>query len=330
MVRSRLFEEQLKKIWEEGKILGEMHLAIGEEAIFAGVIYNLKDGDAISTDHRSTPAFIMRNVDNLSVLLECMGHEKGLCRGFGGHMHLFSKEHLISSSGIVGASGPAALGYALALKYKKTDNIAVAFFGEGAMNQGMLLESMNLASTWNLPVLFVCKDSGWAITTKANDVTGGDLLDRVKGLGIKGVKIDGTEVENVFEISKRVISNMRGRRKQPFFIQATCFHREGHFLGDALLRYHKGMIKEFSKSAMPLTKSVIGLDGARFDKRLSSLTSTLGMIASSRKQMRDKLDPIRKFKKKYNDLDKELATIEESTHKEMVSLTQKAMQLIGE
>ncbi|MHA1227479.1 MAG: thiamine pyrophosphate-dependent dehydrogenase E1 component subunit alpha [Candidatus Hodarchaeales archaeon] len=330
MVRSRLFEEAVKRIWEEGKIPGEMHLGIGEEAIFAGVISNLKDGDAVATDHRSTPAFIMSNIDSLMVLLECMGHKKGLCCGLGGHMHLFSKEHLMSSSGIVGASGPAAVGYALSLKYKKTDNIAVAFFGEGAMNQGMLLESINLASVWNLPVLFVCKDSEWAITTKSNNVTGGNLIERAQSFGIKGVKTDGTDVEKVYEIAKRVISSMRGKKKRPFFIQATCFHREGHFLGDALLRYHKGMIREFSKTAMPLTKSVIALKGARFDKRLGSLGSTLGMIASSRKQMKENLDPLRKFKRKYSILNEELTNIEAKVRKEMDSMTQKAMRIIGE
>ncbi|MHA2073589.1 MAG: thiamine pyrophosphate-dependent enzyme, partial [Candidatus Hodarchaeales archaeon] len=167
MIYSRIFEEAVMKIWEEGHIYGEMHLGIGEEAIIAGILSQLVPGDAISTDYRSTPPFIMRGVNPKLLLLEMLGHTDGLCSGMGGHMHFFSKKHLLTSSGIVGSAGPSAVGFAIASKYKRLKNIAVAFFGEGAMNQGMLLESMNLAAAMNLPVLFVCKDNGWAISTRS-------------------------------------------------------------------------------------------------------------------------------------------------------------------
>ena len=100
----------------------------------------------------------MRGVDLVALLREFLGHPGGICDGMGGHMHLFSKQHLVASSGIVGASGPTAAGFALAAQYLKSRSIAVSFFGDGAINQGMLLESFNLAQVWNLPVLFVCKD----------------------------------------------------------------------------------------------------------------------------------------------------------------------------
>jgi pyruvate dehydrogenase E1 component alpha subunit len=173
MLKSRLFEEATAKLWHEGLISGEMHLGTGEEAIIAGVVSHLNDGDAMALDHRGTAAMLMRGVDPILLLREFLGYKDGLCGGMGGHMHLFSKEHLAASSGIVGSEGPAAAGFALAAQYSRPGAIAVAFFGDGAMNQGMLMESMNLAAIWKLPVLFVCKDDGWAITTKSESSTGG-------------------------------------------------------------------------------------------------------------------------------------------------------------
>ena len=180
MLKSRLFEEAIAKLWHDGLISGEMHLGTGEEAIIAGVVANLREGDAMALDHRGTAALLMRGVDPVLLAREMLGYPDGLCGGMGGHMHLFSKEYLAASSGIVGAEGPAAAGFALAAQYSRPGAVAVAFFGDGAMNQGMLMESMNLASVWNLPVLFVCKDDGWAITTQSVKMTGGDLNQRAQ------------------------------------------------------------------------------------------------------------------------------------------------------
>ncbi len=285
------------KLWEEGHIYGEMHLGIGEEAIVAGILSHLVTGDAISTDHRSTPPFIMRGVDPKLLLLEMLGHSDGLCSGIGGHMHFFSRENLLTSSGIVGSAGPSAVGFALASKYKKLKNIAVAFFGEGAMNQGMLLESMNLASALNLPVLFVCKDNGWAITTRSKDVTGGNLVERAKGLGIRGVEIDGSDIKIVWETVEAVMPYMRKKKNNPFFLQARCVHTEGHFLGDPLLRFHKSPIKEFGEVTGPLMKSVLSRRGVRPDKRVRGMGNTLSLIAKVRAQRKSKYDPLNAAKK---------------------------------
>jgi len=294
MLRSRQFEELTMKIWKEGKISGEMHMGIGEEAINAGIISQLIPGDAIASDHRSSAAFFMRGVDPEEIILELMGHPKGLCAGMGGHMHLFAKEHLITTSGIVGAAGPAALGFALAAKYKKQNNVAVAFFVEGAINQGMLLESFNMASALKLPVLFVCKDNDWAITTRSHEVTGGNLCDRMKGFGIEGVEIDGTDVQVVYNTAKEMLSSMRGRKSKPFFIHAHCTHREGHLLGDPLLSRQQASMKESSETTGPLIKAVLSLKGARLDKRVGGVAKILSLVTSSAKQRRGKHDPLKK------------------------------------
>ncbi|MHA2296104.1 MAG: thiamine pyrophosphate-dependent dehydrogenase E1 component subunit alpha [Candidatus Hodarchaeales archaeon] len=310
MLRSRLFEEAVAKLWEEGKIFGEMHLGIGEEAIIAGIISQLLPGDAIATDHRSTPPFIMRGVSPVALLLEFLGHSEGLCSGMGGHMHLFSKEHLIASSGIVGSSGPSATGFALASKYKQMDNIAVAFFGEGAMNQGMMLESLNLASTMKLPVLFVCKDNEWAVTTRSSEVTGGNLLERAKGFGIEGVEVDGLDAKVVWETTNEMISNMRGKKSKPFFIHAHCVHQAGHFLGDPLIRPERAPMS-------PLLKSVLSRKGARIDKKIGGLSHILSMITSVKGQLKDRHDPLKILRKKLASQKEQLSRIESSIQEEI-------------
>ncbi len=316
MLRSRLFEEAVTDLWEKGKISGEMHLGTGEEAIIAGVVSQLEEGDAMAVDHRGTPPFIMRGIDPVLILLEFLGHSMGLCNGKGGHMHLFSKEHLAASSGIVGSSGPAATGFALALKYQKQKKIAVAFFGEGAMNQGMMLESMNLASVWNLPVLFVCKDNDWAVSTITNNVTGGKLIDRAKSFGIEGYEVDGTDVEAVWKVVNEAISKMRNNGG-PQFIHAHCVHMEGHFLGDPLLRYYRdpNMLAEVADSL----KEYSG----------ESLNEVLLLLRKIGGQLKKKFDPIVFTQKKLKTDADRLIQIEEEVNKEIKQIVNKALDIGG-
>ncbi|MFH1951561.1 MAG: thiamine pyrophosphate-dependent dehydrogenase E1 component subunit alpha, partial [Pseudomonadota bacterium] len=218
MLKSRLFEESVTQLWKDGLISGEMHLGTGEEAIIAGVVTHLGAQDAMALDHRGTAALLMRGVDPILILRELLGKPDGLCGGMGGHMHLFSKPHLAASSGIVGAEGPTAAGFALAAQHLHPGAVTVAFFGEGAMNQGMMMESINLAAAWRLPVVFVCKDDRWSITTQSDTVTGGDLNDRAEWLGVPGVSIDGRDITEVWETAGKAI--MRARAGEgPFFLR---------------------------------------------------------------------------------------------------------------
>ncbi len=314
MLYSRFFENAVQKLWEKGKISGEMHLGTGEEAIIAGIISQLEQGDAIAVDHRGTPPFIMRGIDPLLLLLEFLGHPKGLCSGQGGHMHLFSKEHLIASSGIVGSSGPAAIGFALALKYKKQKKIAVAFFGEGAINQGMMLESMNLVSVLKLPVLFVCKDNDWAVSTDTKETTGGSLIDRAKGFGIEGYEVDGKDVEAVWKAANEAISKIRSDNR-PQFIHASCVHTEGHLLGDPLLRYQRDP-KLLAKVVEPL-KEYPG----------KSLDEILLLFRKIGGQTKKKVDPIVIIQKKLKNDPDRLKQIEEGVVSEIEQSINKALEI---
>ena len=296
MFHSRLYEEAVTELWEEGLISGEMHLGTGEEGIVAGVLAHLQEGDALALDHRGTPPMLMWGADPVALLKEMLGREDGLCRGMGGHMHLFDRERLAASSGIVGASGPAACGFALAGRRLRPGSVAVAFFGEGAMNQGMLLESLNLAVVWQLPVLFVCKDNGWEITTRAEMVVGGDLAQRAAGFGLATASVDGGDVLAVWQAAREAVARARAG-EGPTFLHCTCVHLEGHFLGDPLLRIARRPLAEMAEMAGPLTRAVVSRRGASLGERaagLRKLTALIGQaFAEDRRQEGDPLPPAR-------------------------------------
>ncbi len=325
ILKSRIFEEAVTQLWNEGKISGEMHLGIGEEAIVAGVVDHMQDGDAMALDHRGTPPLLMRGVDPISLLREFLGRPDGLCAGMGGHMHLFSREYLAASSGIVGASGPAAVGFALAAERLRPGNIAVAFFGEGAMNQGMLLESMNLAASLKLPVLFVCKDNGLAITTISSSVTSGRLVERASSFGMNAAELDGSDVEEVWNAADKTIKNARSG-KGPAFLHARCKHPEGHFLGDPLLRIARHPLKEMKDMAPPLVKAVSKIKGSSLQKRTSSLGTVTHLIGKVTKDLFfGEKDPLEVARKKLKNDKERLENLEEEIAEKIQAIVEKAL-----
>ena len=269
MLKLRRVEERVKSFWEAGLISGEMHLGTGEEALIVGIVDHLLGGDALALDHRSTPALIARGVDPVLIFKELLGKSDGLCGGQGGHMHLMSADHLAASSGIVGSAGPLAAGFALAGQLLRSKSITVAFFGEGALNQGMLLESLNLAVVWKLPLLFVCKDNRWAITSPSQELTGGSILDRARGFGLPTREVDGLDAEATWHAAAEEIQRIRNGGG-PGFIRARCSRLDGHLLGDpapSLLRTPGELVKR----AGPLMRAVLSVRGAGIRERLNSL-----------------------------------------------------------
>jgi TPP-dependent pyruvate/acetoin dehydrogenase alpha subunit len=329
MLRSRLFEEAVRRLWNDGRISGEMHLSIGEEAIVAGTVLQLQDGDAMALDHRGTSPLVMRGVDMVLLLREFLGQPHGLCGGKGGHMHLFSKAHLAASSGIVGASGPTAAGFALAARHLRPGKIAVAFFGEGAMNQGMLLESLNLAVVWKLPVVFVCKDSKWAITTVSATVTGGKLVKRAEGFGMPAREVDGTDVETVWSAAQEALKRARAG-KGPTFLLAACPHPEGHFLGDPLLRIARNPVQEMKKVAGPLMKSVTRVKGGSVAKRTGGLGKVTALIGkTTRDQFLGQKEPLKIARSKLKKDKARLIEIEERVKEEVRKAVSVALEKSG-
>jgi len=325
MLKSRLFEEAVRQLWQDGLISGEMHLGVGEEAIIAGVVDHLQEGDAMALDHRGTAALLMRGSEPVALLRELLGHPDGLCSGMGGHMHLFDPQLLAASSGIVGASGPAAVGFALAGTYLRPGSLAASFSGEGAMNQGTMLEALNLAAAWKLPVLFVCKDNAMAITTPSPTVTGGRLVERARGFGMPACEVDGSDVEAVWWAAREAVERAR-QAGGPTFIDARCAHLEGHFLGDALLRMARHPLTEMAPRVGGLARAMASRRGAPLRRRAESLRSILGLTSLFDDRQLGRDDPLPKARVKLAEDQPRLEEIEESIVAEIQQALEAALQ----
>jgi pyruvate dehydrogenase E1 component alpha subunit len=330
MYRSRLFEEHVVQIWNDGLITGEMHTGIGEEAINAGVVAQLEEDDALALDHRPTSPSIIRGVEPEALLLEFLGQPGGLCSGMGGHMHLFSKLHLLASSGIVGASGPAATGFALAAQHLRPGKIAVAFLGEGAMNQGMMMESLNLASVLKLPLLFVCKDSGMAITTESSRVTAGSLIDRAASFDMPAMEVDGSDVELVWKEAGKAMERARAGIG-PSFLLASCKRPQGHMLGDPLKRIINEPVKELSQMTGPLVRSITKSGGGSIRERLGSMKEVGSLLGRTVKErFSDDKDPLAVSRKRLKDSRTGLEALEKEISAEMEAVVNKVLDIYQE
>jgi pyruvate dehydrogenase E1 component alpha subunit len=305
MLRARTYELAVEDLWNRGLIAGEMHLGTGEEAVAAGVVTLLGDGDGLALTHRGSPALVVRGVPLVPMLREMLGFEDGLCGGQGGHMHLFSKEHMAATSGIVGASLPTAAGFALANRRLRKNRVAVAFTGTGAMNSGMALETLNLAAAWSLPLVIVCIDNGWAITTASEAVTGGKHVERARAFGLRTASVDGRDVMAVHKAAGKLIDHSR-RGKGPTFLLTTCPRLDGHFLGDPLLRMAKKPIAEGKSNFSKILSSAMSRGGGGVRDRAGGMKRMMSVMARARRapdreRRGDPMLAARKAMKKHED-----------------------------
>jgi pyruvate dehydrogenase E1 component alpha subunit len=292
MARARAFEDAIAALWRDGRISGEMHLGTGEEAVAAGVVACLRPGDAVALDHRPTPVLTVLGVDLALMLAEMIGLDGGLNRGRAGHMHLMSRRLLAAASGIVGSSAPLGAGFALAGRALRPGSVAVAFFGDGAMNQGMLLETLNLASAWSLPFLLVCKDNQWAITTRSDSVTRGDPVTRAEAFGLPAAAVDGVDVAAVEGAAADAIDKAR-RGKGPSFLLARVPRLDGHFLGDALVRAARSPAGDGRQLLGDVTSAALSPTGGGLGERARSVLELLDLMRRARREDRDtRRDPL--------------------------------------
>lgn len=325
MLWIRLFEESVGRLWKEGLISGEMHSSLGEEAVAVGVVDHLGEGDAMALDHRGTAPLLARGVDPVALLREFLGRKDGLCGGWGGHMHLFSRAHLAASSGIVGATGPAGVGFALAAEHLRPGRVAVSFFGEGSMNQGMLLESLNLAAAWRLPLVFVCKDNQWSITTPSSSVTAGTLTDRAKGFGLPVLAVDGLDIGAVWEAADEAVRRAR-KGGGPTFLVADCVHLEGHFLGYQPFRISRSPVKELAPLVVPLARSLVRRKGAPLSARLGALRVLLRRIRAEAKAVKSPVnDPVVRARRLLAADPVRLTDLEENVRGQVQAVVQSAL-----
>jgi pyruvate dehydrogenase E1 component alpha subunit len=232
MLRIRRFEEAVALGLKRGEIYGGVHLAIGQEAAIAGACLALQAQDVVTATHRSHGHLVARGADLAAIMSELMGRAGGLCGGKGGSMHLFAMDrNVLGASAIVGGSIPLAVGAALAARQQGRDAISGAFFGDGAVNTGACHESMNLAAVWNLPVLFLCENNQYALTTPAGKfVAGGSIADRARGYGMPGVRVDGQDAAAVFRVVSEAADRCR-RESRPALVELSTyrFHEHSEF-----------------------------------------------------------------------------------------------------
>lgn len=236
MLRIRRFDERASKMVKRGQIPGTVHTSIGQEAQVVGACMALGDSDYMSGNHRSHGHPIGKGSPLGPLMAELVGKATGVCGGKGGSLHLadFSVGSL-GESGIVGSSIPIATGAALSSKVLDNGRVALAFFGDGAANQGCLYESMNLAGAWDLPVVFLCENNQYALSTPAHTVTSGVIADRAAGFGMPGVRVeDGQDVLAVYEATNTAVERAR-RGEGPSLVEVVTYryneHSEGLKLG---------------------------------------------------------------------------------------------------
>jgi pyruvate dehydrogenase E1 component alpha subunit len=241
----REFEERVHKEFATGQIPGFVHLYAGEEASAVGVCMQLNGIDYLASTHRGHGHSIAKGCDVAGMMKEIYGRQGGLCKGKGGSMHIADlAKGMLGANGIVGGGPPLVCGAALSAKVRKTGGVAVAFFGDGAFNQGTTLESMNFASVYQLPILFVLEDNGYAETTASSWSIGGhNPVRRAEGFGIPGIRIDGHDFFAVYRAAREAVDRIRaGAGPQFLHIEFTRYY--GHFEGDAMTYRPPGEVNE--------------------------------------------------------------------------------------
>ncbi len=232
MMLIRRFDETVKELVQRGELVGAAHCYIGEEAVAVGACAALRDDDYITGNHRSHGHPIAKGGDVRKAMAELLGKSTGFCKGKGGSMHLADFSiGILGESGIVASALPVAVGAAMGTKMQGTDRVIVPFFGDGASNQGACHEAMNLASIWKLPVIFLCENNQYAVTTHFSDVVAVEnISDRAVAYNMPGVLVDGQDVLAVYEAVKMAVA--RGRAGDgPSLIEARTYRYEDHSEG---------------------------------------------------------------------------------------------------
>ena len=244
MVAIRLFEERVNDLYTRALMPGLAHLYIGEEAIAVGVCEALRNDDYITSTHRGHGHCLAKGATPDLMFAELLGKEAGYCKGKGGSMHIADPDTgNLGANAIVGGSAGIATGAAFASKYMKTGRVAVCFFGEGALGQGLLYEELNLAQLWQLPVIFVCENNGYNEYTHFSESTAGDVAARPAAFGKAVETGDGQNVREVYAIASKYVERARSGGG-PAFLQFKTYRYHGHHVGDIARAYYRPKAEE--------------------------------------------------------------------------------------
>jgi len=255
MILVRAFEEKLEELYQRKAMFGSTHSYRGQEAIAVGACAALEKTDLIASYHRGTGHLIAKGADLYTLLCECMGRADGYSKGRGGKMHMGDMGFgFLGNTGTVGGTVPTATGAALAAKIRGSTEIAVSFFGDGAVNQGVVHEAMNLAGVWKLPVIYVCENNQYAMTVSLEkSVAIKRLSERAAAYGFDGKTIDGNDVEVVYEAVLTAAEKAR-RGGGATFLECVTYRWDGHFGGDPGTGYRSKEEIETWKQKCPIKR----------------------------------------------------------------------------
>ena len=232
MLKIRLFEEQVNELYLSAKMPGLAHLYVGEEAVAVGVCEALRRDDYITSTHRGHGHCLAKGASVDRMFAELLGKAAGYCRGKGGSMHIADPDSgNLGANAIVGGSAGIATGAAMSAKMRGTDQVAVCFFGEGALGQGLLYEVMNMASLWKLKVIYVCENNLYSEYTYYRETASGELRSRPEAFEIYTEEVDGQDVRTVYAAARRLVERVRGG-EGPAFLICNTYRFRGHYVGD--------------------------------------------------------------------------------------------------
>jgi pyruvate dehydrogenase E1 component alpha subunit len=244
MLRIRRFEEAVNELYRSARMPGLAHLYIGEEAVAVGVCAALRDDDYITSTHRGHGHCLAKGAAIDRMFAELLGKEAGYCRGKGGSMHIADHEHgNLGANAIVGGSAGIATGAALSALRRRSGQVAVCFFGEGALGQGLLYEVMNMASLWRLPVIYACENNRYNEYTAYQETTAGELTARPEAFGIPWETVDGQDVLAVRDAAARAVARARDG-DGPTFLVLDTYRFHGHHVGDVDRGYYRAAQEE--------------------------------------------------------------------------------------
>lgn len=303
MVTSRRFEEAIAEIYFEGKtpafnmadgpIPGEMHLSDGQEPVAVGVCAHLTPEDVVTATHRPHHQAIAKGVDLDRMAAEIFGKKTGLSGGRGGHMHIFDAEANFACSGIIAQGMGPAVGAALSRKMQGKPGVAVAFVGEGAVNQGGWHEAMNLAAVWGLPFVCVIEDNAWGISVAKSAATAvANNAERAVAYGIPGARIEGNDPYAIFDAAGEAVERARAG-KGPSLIEVETYRLAGHFMGDAE-GYRPEGEKEalLAKDPIPAMRARLLREGGAEESELDAIEAeSAERVAKAIKFARESADP---------------------------------------
>jgi pyruvate dehydrogenase E1 component alpha subunit len=288
MVRIRLFEEQVNELYKGAIMPGLAHLYIGQEAVAVGICEALHSDDYITSTHRGHGHCLAKGAEPKLMFAELLGKEAGYCRGKGGSMHIADPATgNLGANAIVGGSMGIATGAAFSSKQLKNGRVAVCFFGEGALGQGILYEELNIAELWKLPVVYVCENNLYSEYTHFTEITAGDICARAAAFGVLAEAVDGQDLQAVYSVAKRLIDRARAG-DGPAFLLCNTYRYTGHHVGDINREYYRSKQEEEEwKTKRDPIKILAGL---LLDEKLADEATLAALADDVRIEMKSAVD----------------------------------------